>query len=371
MDRRWAEICYFRLWLIKHIDEGADYTFFNEESFSWEKLETDFLCTRLSIVPLKRELCHGDRLDLKAVANHVGILWKQYCRLAACFLVFKNETKKKVITNARAIGIPMRDIPSRANPLRYLVIFLISIVVSIYIGVFISAAGWDLVTNGAPGALSQDPNRVTQWAVYGLANYGIAVLAVLLLSYLGWAFNHEQPSSYAASYACVFAIAMGVSTLSLACAVKLGDTPLAHKPFLEILYCEVKWTLSSALVSTYVARQVDRQIDSSLANSVPRQVRNRLWRRMLKCAGFGALVMFLSMQPALLLRAPPASDWPTDKLRVVVLGTVFMLGLGAAIVSEFVLRKSKPAVEPTPPESKVETVRTAHQTFSSEPELVD
>ena len=62
LDRRWAELCYIRLWLERHRAQGSHFTFFNEPSFAWEQLQADYYSARDRIVPLKR-VKQGDVTD--------------------------------------------------------------------------------------------------------------------------------------------------------------------------------------------------------------------------------------------------------------------------------------------------------------------
>ena len=144
----------------------------------------------------------------------------------------------KVIEEAIEFGVPMDEGITRANPLRYVFIFLVPIIMAVYLGVSASATLWD-VLHGNP-ALSQDPDLITRWAGYSMANYGAPIVVVLILSYFGWTVNHQQPASYPISYARIFAIALCVSAFSLASAFKFASG--SPKPFVEILFSDFKWS---------------------------------------------------------------------------------------------------------------------------------
>ena len=347
LDRHWAELCYIRLWLAKNRAEGTHYTFFNEPSFSWDKLEADYERARRNIAPLKHALIHGDPPDLAEVAAAVESLRARYCRLAACFIVFKNETKKKVIWNAKEFGVPMDDRNSRSNPLRYLSIFLVAIVIAIYVGVSLSAMIWDLLHGDLSSGLRQDPNVFTRWTGYAMFDYGMPILAVLLLCYFGWTVNHEQPYSYPMSYARIFVTALCVSAVSLAFAIKfLSRNPLSLQPFVDIVLSEFKWSLSPALISVYIAYHVDRQIDPLLPDIASSVTYSQMVQRIIMCISFGLIVTWLSLQPSLSLSPSSPSAWPVEKLRAVVIGTTFTIGLIVALVGEFFLIKPKQAAKP-------------------------
>jgi len=343
LDRHWAELCYIRLWLELCRAQGSHFTFFNEPSFAWEQLQEDYENVRDRIAPLKR----GDVTDLNIfadVAGKVEALRRQYCRLAACFLVFKNQTQKNALRDAKQFGVTITlDVP-RANPLRYTAIFFVAIVIAIYLGVSLSAMSWDLLHGNLTGALMQDPDLITWWIGYALAIYGTPILAVLLLRYLGWTIDPGQPNSYLISYATIFLVALTVSVTCLAVAIKLAGTiQAATLPFLELVVTRLKWGISPAVVAVYIAYHVDRQIDPLLPDIGPYE-HWRLAQRLMSCVFFGFLVAGFSALPALSISVS-FTAWPVDKQRTVVIGTIFIIGLIMALVGEFCLIKPKPASE--------------------------
>src|SRR6266851_1748311 len=311
LDRHWAELCYIRLWLEHYRAQGSNFTFFNEPSFAWEQLRSDYESARYLIAPLKR----GDVTDTNIfadVAGKIEALRRQYCRLAACFLVFKNQTQKNVLRDAKQFGVTITpDIP-RANPLRYTAIFFVAIMIAIYIGVSLSAMTWDLLHGNLHAALSQDPDLITWWIGYALAIYGMPILAVLLLRYLGWTIDPGQPNSYLISYATVFLVGLGVSVTCLAIAIKLaGTTPAATLSFHDLVLTRLKWSISPAIVSVYIAYHVDRQIDPLLPDTGSYEFW-RLPQRLMSCFFFGLLVASFSALPALSI-STSFTAWSVDK----------------------------------------------------------
>jgi hypothetical protein len=341
LDRHWAELCYIRLWLEHHRAQGSHFTFFNEPSFAWEQLQADYDNARDRIAPLKR----GDVTDpniFADVAGKVDALRRQYCRLAACFLVFKNQTQKNALRDAKEFGVTITPDVPRANPLRYTAIFFVAIMIAIYLGVSLSAMTWDLLRGDLNAALNQDPDLLTKWIGYALAIYGIPILAVLLLRYLGWTIDPGQPNSYLISYATVFLVALGVSATSLALAIKLSGTSQATTMSLAgLFFTRLKWSISPAIVSVYIAYHLDRQIDPLLADIGPDEYW-RLPQRLMSCVCFALFVACFSALPALSISVS-FTAWSVDKQRTVVLGTIFIIGLIMALVGEFCLIKPKPA----------------------------
>jgi len=341
LDRHWAELCYIRLWLEHYRAQGSHFTFFNEPSFAWEKLQSDYDSARSLVAPLKR----GDVTDTNIFAElaaKIDSLRRQYCRLAACFLVFKNQTPKNALRDAKEFGVTITPDLPRANPLRYTVIFFVAIMIAIYLGVSMSAMTWDLLNGHPSAALNQEPDLITWWIGYALAIYGMPIFAVLLLRYLGWTIDPGQPDSYLISYATVFLVGLGVSAICLVIAIKLaGTTPAATMSFHDLILTRLKWSISPAIVAVYIAYHVDRQIDPLL----PDIGSYEFWRvpqRLMSCFFFALLVAGFSALPALSISAS-FTTWSVDKQRMVIMGTIFIIGLTMALVGEFCLIKPKPA----------------------------
>ena len=109
-----------------------------------------------------------------------------------------------------------------ANPMRYIVMFLLAIVVLIYLGVWVSATIWDVVCPHPEWR--RHPRRLPKWRgrdKLGLlrARHVRAPIAVaLMLRYATWKYAVEQPDSYPASYAVIVAVSLCVSVASLAVA---------------------------------------------------------------------------------------------------------------------------------------------------------
>jgi ABC-type amino acid transport substrate-binding protein len=329
LDRRWAELCYIQLWLERHRAQGSHFTFFNEPSFAWEQLQGDYYNARDRIAPLKR----GDVTAANIfadVAGKVESLRRQYCRLAACFLVFKNETQKAALRDARQFGVIVTPDAPRANPLRYTAIFAVTIMIAIYLGVSLSAMTWDLLHGNA---LTAESEIATRWMYYGLANYGMPIMAVLLLRYLGWRSDRSQPNSYLVSYATIFLVALCVAAACLAVAQMLAATETVR--FDQRLYKNIEWAISPAVVCIYIAYHVDRQIDPLLPD-IGSYEHWRIPQRLMSCFFFGLLVAGFSVLPTLSIPVS-RSAWPLAKLQIVILGTTFIVGLIIALVGEFLL----------------------------------
>lgn len=349
VDRIWAEVCYLRLWLTRNRDQGPHLTFFNEPSFAWKTLEANFRKMHDQIVPLKQALKEEKgfgREFFEETASKIETLRRQYCRLVAYFIVFKNDTKRAAIRDANQFGARVANIEARDNPLRYVLLFIVAILISINLGVWLSSMLWDAfnpaaAASAAASALDHEANLATRWVYYGLASYGAPIVVVLLLRYLGWSYDAEQPSSYLNSYAAILVIALCVSVASLALAAEFGPGHSAGKPFLGLLYADFKWGWPPALICLYVVYHVDRQIDPLLPD-IGTLAGEGIPARLTSCLLFACAVTLFALLPTSSLSARPDSAWPVEKLHTVVTGTVFTIGFVMAFVSQFGLVKSSP-----------------------------
>ena len=250
-----------------------------------------------------------DREVLEAIAVKVDTLRRKYCRLAACFIVFKNAKKKGTIRDATELGARIATEEVRANPMRYIVMFILAIVASIYLGVWVSATIFDLVhpATAGTGVASPVPTNgaaATRWVYYGLATFGAPIAVCLMLRYLTWSYDAEQPNSYPASYASIVGVALCVSVASLALATRLGHGVHAHDQWTDLLYRDFKWGWSPALICVYVVYHIDRQIDPLLPD-IGKLGGEGVSHRVLACFSFAILVTLLSALPTASLEVQP------------------------------------------------------------------
>jgi hypothetical protein len=345
LDRKWAELCYIRMWLDQNRAQGAHNTFFSEPSFALAELQREFDNALLLITPIKGGAL-ADGAIFRDLADRIETLRTRYCRLAACFLVFRNQTNRDVLLDAERFGAAIAPETSRENPLRYAVIFAVAIMFAIYLGVYVSAILWDAAHGELRDALSQDSDLVMRWISRGAVTYGMPIFVILVLRYLGWTRDSAQPNSYLISYATIFLISLFVSAACLALTLKLTGAPnVAGMSLPEIFFSRAKWSISPAMVSVFVASDVDRQIDPQLPD-IGSGGRG-LTYRIMRCLFFGLLVTGFALLPALSIQASSVPEWPVDKLRAVVMGTIFIIGTLTALTGEFCLVKPDPAANPT------------------------
>lgn len=347
LDRHWAELSYIRYWLRNYQEQGSHLTFFAEPCFAWRELQANYddVCAR--IMPLKRGSV-TDPSVFSDVAEKVDALRKTFCRLAACFLVFKNETTKAAFADARHFGIPVPNDTERASPLRYIPIYLVALVFGVYVGVLATAAAWDLTHGYGDRAFAQDPDITTRWVLFALSNYGTAILSVLVVRYLGWRTDPSQPGSYLVSYAFFFLLSLAVSIpfLSLAVHLLTNNPAIAQMQFAKLLFTQSKWAVSPAVLTVIVVHSLDRHIDPLL----PDVAVAGKWpitgsiARSFCCA---VLVTVFTVEPALSIPLDSAGSvsqadvWEAAKLRVVVLGTTFSITFFLSLAGEFLFGKSR------------------------------
>ncbi len=353
IDRRWAELCYARLWLTRNLKQGSHNSFFNEPSFSWQAMESDFADVRDRITRIKQEPNPQDLVErdiIKATVNKAEALRRKYCLLAACFILYKNATKKAAIRDAAAFGVKIGANEARANPMRYVALFIVAVVASIYLGVWISAILRDLFHPALEATGAQHPVEgidviATRWVYYGLATFGAPIAVALMWRYLGWSHDPEQPGSYPVSYATIFGLALCVSVASLMLATKMGGSPRAGDGWGALFYCDFKWAWSPALISVYIVYHIDRQIDPLLPD-IGKFGGESVFHRVFACFSFAILITLLTVLPTATLEARRDSPWSVDELHAVVIGTVFTIGFVMALVSQFCLIKPTPRTDP-------------------------
>jgi hypothetical protein len=153
LDRKWAEVSYLRFWLHSRISGGRHNIFFNEPSFRWLELDSYYgLCLkeiiRLKQAPIKLELRSRDLSEIVAMVER---LRRQYCDVSALFILYTSDSKKRALNTVRELGVYQELGSARTNPIRYVVLFILAILISIYLGAGLSVALWD-VTHPSSGA---------------------------------------------------------------------------------------------------------------------------------------------------------------------------------------------------------------------------
>lgn len=344
LDRIWAELSYMRAWLELQQSQGSHATFFSEPNFRWRELLDQYRKVIVQIAPLKKGESQDPQL-FTSTFTEVNDLHDKMCRLVACYLVFKNSTQEEIFAQARAFGIHI-SAPRRDNPLRYAVMYVVALAISIYVGVF----GWAVLYDALYGTQilpngPKDMELVWRWVALATANTGGPICAILLAKYLGWHADPRHDQAYLVSYCWIFLAALCLAPLCLAVArIGLGIVPPPESlySFLSMVGARFKWALGPALTCVYIAYYMDRQTDPSLPD-VDQDDRTTL-RRVLLAGLFAVLVLVVQLPPTMTFQPQPGKDgelplWSKEKLQMVIMGSYFLTTLTLALVAQFGLRK--------------------------------
>lgn len=341
-DRIWAETCYLKWWLTQGEGAGEDAIFFTEKSFGFQDLlgEFDEATARMSTW---KGGGHIEPLAAAGLVQKIKELHNKFSRVVACYLIYRNASSEALRVQARTFGIELPPAPSQ-NPLKYWIVYALALVVSVYVGVYASAIAYDLMT-GAGLVLEQDSGRVLSWMFYSLSNFGVAIIAILLLRvvspYLGLGVNQ----THLLTYCWTFVVAFLTGPFGLAIAVHLvGPEKYQTMPFLDLFRHTLQWGFAPALVGVYISYYLDRQTCRDLPD-INHSYATVGWR-LLNCIGFAAITLFLLLPPLLALKAEDGAAWDTSKLRFVSSGTTFFIVFGLALAAQFALRKKTQEASP-------------------------
>jgi hypothetical protein len=334
-DRKWAETCYMKWWLTRGLDAGGDATFFTEESFGFNKLVEDFSRT----APAMGKWKSGAAAELVTpdLPQIVDDLHRRFSRLVACYLIYRNGSKKELYDEARKFGITLSD-EAPENPLRYWIVYLIALMGSVYLGVHASAIGYDLMT-GKGLIISQNPELALEWVWYSAANFGLAIIVILLLRFLASSLESGGGGSHLVTYCWTFLVAFLVGPAGLTIAGHFfGPGQYASEPIYLLYWDTLQWGLGPALVCVYISYYLDRQTYADLPD-IDHSLSTLGWR-LVNCFGFAATTLFLLLPPLLEIPGAPEYPWDVHKIRFVAAGATFCVALGLALAAQFALRKT-------------------------------
>jgi hypothetical protein len=223
-------------------------------------------------------------------------------------------------------------------------VYILALIASVYVGVYASGIAYDLIT-GAGLSVAQNPELVQSWILYSLSNYGVAILAVLLLRVISPKLGLGQHQTHLITYCWTFVIALTTGPFGLTIAAHVfGAEKFQTMPLLELFRQTLQWGLGPALVAVYISYYLDRQTCYDLPDINHSSV--TVGWRLLNCIGFAAITLFLMIPPLLMLEAQPGAVWDIAKLRFVASGTVFFIALGLALAAQFALRKGTEDASP-------------------------
>ena len=334
VDRIWAELSYMNWWIAQRQASGDDATFFGEPSFNLKELLAQYDQVSVLVSLLKS----GERLPPSASTENIQAQLKEihskFSRLVACYLLYNNGSKQRLAAQARAFGVPFHK-ETIDNPLRYSIIFLLTVVVAVYVSVYGSAVLYDLFSGKGLLFADQDHERVFSWIAYALSNYGLAILAVLGVRLLIWEVSGACNHSYLLVYCWTFLLACLVGPFGLALAAKYNDAPQVRDlSFLVAYYNMLRWGIGPGLVAVCITYFMDRQISSELPNIDTSIVLQRIATSL----AFAGFTIVLQLPQLLSIVAAADGAWNTEKLRFVAVGTTFAVTLSLALVAQFGLR---------------------------------
>lgn len=340
-DRLWAEICYMKWWLTQGHDTGEDATFFTEESFGFEKLLDAFGQTSWAMGRWKSG--GGADLPTAQLSETVKELHDKFARLVACYLIYRNGSRKELSAEANEFGIEV-SVAASENPLKYWIVYVIVLMASVYVGVHVSAVLYDWI-NGQGLNFDQDPDLALAWVMYSLANYGLAIVVILLLRFIARSLGTGFHQSHLITYCWTFAVAFVMGPLGLAFAVHyFGPDQFKSVALTQLFFQMLKWGLGPALVAVYISYYLDRQTCRDMPD-IDHSRSTFVWR-LLNCLGFAAVTVFLLLPPLLSIKAQGDAIWDSGKLRFVATGTTFFVAFGLALAAQFALRKGTQTADP-------------------------
>ena len=337
-DRLWAETCYMKWWLTQGHETGDDATFFAEESFGFDKL-LHKLEQASRDMRNWRQFGPTANLTLAELFENFKDLHNCFSRLVACYLIYRNGSRKRLSAEANKFGIEI-DGPNPGYPLGYWIIYVVVLIISVYVGVSVSAIAYD-VLSGQGFDLTQDFDRTIAWIMYSLSNYGLAIVTILLVRYLLSFTGTVLYQTHLDTYCWTFLLAFVVGPLGLTFAVhNFGESRNTVIPIYELYFAMLRWGVGPAFVSVYISYYIDRQTCPDLPNI--NHSRATIVRRLVNCCLFTSVTLLFLLPPLLAINAQPGSAWDTAKLRFVAAGTTFCLTFALALAAQFALREGTP-----------------------------
>ena len=336
-ERLWAELSYIRLWLTRQIESG-EAGFFNDGEFKLDELLAEYTTLAADVVKFrKRPQAHA--ADVKALAPRAKTLRRRLGRVVGCYLVHRYGVNDRLDHAAGEFGLPVEP-TSNENPFKYIVIYLLTLAVCVYLGVYISAIAFDLLTGkSVETALStQDDDLVWRWISFSTANYGLAISVVLIIRYIVWTSSAKASATYLWTYCWTALVAGLVGPLGLTTAVKLYQVArFADVSFISTFATELKWGVGPAILAVFISYYMDRRTSNALPDI--NQSRGSVGWRIAVSLLVALVTIVLLLPPLLALPKPAVGDWSREKLHAVAIGATFFIAFGLALAAQFALRK--------------------------------
>ncbi len=336
-ERQWAELSYVQFWLTQRLGSG-EAGFFDDAEFKLDGLFAEYAALSADVRRL-REAPSSHAADAMALVPRARTLRGKLARVVGCYLVHQYGVAERLDNAAKEFGLPVKRVANE-NPFKYIVIYLIALTLCVYVGVYVSAIAFDLLS-GKPlvDALStQDNELVWRWISFSAANYGLAISVVLVIRYIAWSSSTMTNAVYLWTYCWTALVAGFVGPLGLTIALELYQVPsIVDMNFFVVFAARLKWGLGPAIIAVFISYYMDRQTSSALPDI--NQSRETVVWRVGVSLSLALATLVLLLPPLLSLPKPVVGDWSREKLQFVAIGTTFMITFGLALAAQFALRK--------------------------------
>jgi hypothetical protein len=345
IDRRWAELSYIKWWLERQ-NHTEDAIFFAEDSFNWRGLVEKYNECATAIGAARSEESNPNEqarsLLTETALDRLEDLQPKFTRLIACYLVYKNDSLDRLAACAKEFGLDISR-STADSPLSYSIIYLVTLLAAVYIGVYSSAIVYDLFHGlGFAAFANQDPQLVERWLAYTAANYGGPIVLILVVRFIVSEIKLDPRQSYLAKYCLIFLLALVVGPLLLTTAIKLVGTAGARGENFFNLYGKFfLWGIGPGLMCVYLCYYLDKQTQPDLPDVV--QTRDSIFVRVSYSVMFTCVVMLILLPLLMGIRVTAQSMWDSDKVRFVATGATLIVTLSLALVAQFCLRKGTPS----------------------------
>jgi hypothetical protein len=350
-ERLWAELSYIQMWLETQREAG-EVEFFNKDEFKLDEVLSEYDGMVATVGALR-----GNGPAAATLVPTIKSLRNRFARIAGCYLVHKYGLSERLDHQALAFGIPVAPRTDQ-NPLKYIAIYLLTVAMSVYVGVYVSAIFFDW-HSGMPlldAIASQDGDLVLHWVGYSAANYGLAITVILVIRFIGWASSTRAHVTYLSTYCWTALTAFLVGPVGLALTAKYAFpvARFADTGLLATIASELEWGIGPAIIAVFISYYMDRQTSSTLPD-INQSHGSIAWRIVVSLLLALATVVML-LPPLLSLKAAVGAPWSAEKLRLVAVGTTFFISFSLAMAAQFALRK--PNAQAIPGRSSVD-LRTA------------
>jgi hypothetical protein len=346
IDRQWAELAYMRDWVEKARASGND--IFVDRNFDFDRSHNQFIALRELV-----RGCRSGKLDAEACASMASILREvreQYARYMSCLLLTSSTTRLSLHDACSRAGIEAGPLTVE-NPVFYSASYLITLAVSVVLGPYLSAVGYDLWSgiNLWTALVHQDIGYMQRWLIKGLAVYFTPICVILLVRNVLWRLSPVRSYSSLATYGWILLLAFGTSCIG-GVLISLFVYPgggVDGEQVVTALWANAPWSISPALTSIYINYYLDRQADPAKEDIV--QIPGTFVARLLSAFGFTLTIVIFTIL-IVAYQHFAGNIWSLEETRVVVVGTVALITISLCLVAQFGLRKqhagSRPATTP-------------------------